>query len=103
MGSHATRGLTWRASSRSKDVYECKTKFSPFFVVVRIILVVISHEEDKEGLSRLISIAIAAFEDIQRRGQGVAVVDGNIVENLHAEGARQLLKKAKTIAQLNME
>ena len=64
MGSHATRGLTWRASSRSKDVYECKTKFSPFFVVVRIILVVISHEEEKEGLSRLISIAIAAFEDI---------------------------------------
>lgn len=46
---------------------------------------------------------IAAFEEIQRAGQGVAVVDGNIVENLHAEGARQLLKKAKTIAELNME
>ena len=46
---------------------------------------------------------IAAFDEIQRAGQGVAVVDGNIVENLHAEGAKQLLKKAKSIAELNME
>ena len=45
---------------------------------------------------------IAAFEDIQRRGQGVAVVDGNIVENLHADRAEQLLEKASLIAELTV-
>ncbi|MBT6506966.1 MAG: CoA ester lyase [Marinovum sp.] len=45
---------------------------------------------------------IAAFEEIQRVGQGVAVVDGNIVENLHADRAKQLLYKANLIAELTM-
>ena len=41
---------------------------------------------------------IAAFEDAAKAGKGVAVVDGRIVEILHAETARATLAKAATIA-----
>ncbi|HSF63340.1 MAG TPA: CoA ester lyase [Paracoccaceae bacterium] len=41
---------------------------------------------------------IAAFEEAQAQGQGVAVVDGKIVENLHIVTARQTLAKARVIA-----
>ncbi len=41
---------------------------------------------------------IAAFEETEASGQGVAVVDGRIVENLHVETARKTLAKAETIA-----
>ena len=40
---------------------------------------------------------IAAFEETQAAGQGVAVVDGKIVENLHVATARELLAKADMI------
>ncbi len=40
---------------------------------------------------------IEAFEQAQASGQGVAVVDGRIVENLHVEAARELLAKAAAI------
>jgi len=40
---------------------------------------------------------IAAFEDVEASGQGVAVVDGKIVENLHIVTARALLEKAAAI------
>jgi (3S)-malyl-CoA thioesterase len=43
---------------------------------------------------------IAAFEEAQAKGQGVAVVDGKIVENLHVETARQVLARAEAIAAL---
>ncbi|SLN46314.1 (3S)-malyl-CoA thioesterase [Pseudoruegeria aquimaris] len=43
---------------------------------------------------------IAAFEAAEAAGQGVAVVDGKIVENLHIVTARQTLSKAKAIAAL---
>ncbi|MBN7785392.1 CoA ester lyase [Ponticoccus gilvus] len=43
---------------------------------------------------------IAAFETAEREGQGVAVVDGKIVENLHVETARRMLSKAEAIAAL---
>lgn len=43
---------------------------------------------------------IAAFEEVQKSGQGVAVVDGNIVENLHVETATKTLAKAEAIAAL---
>ena len=45
-----------------------------------------------------IDIANAAFEEALREGQGVAVVDGKIVENLHVDTARATLAKAKAIA-----
>jgi len=43
---------------------------------------------------------IAAYDDIIRAGQGVAVVDGKIVENLHADTARRVLRKAQMIEEL---
>lgn len=43
---------------------------------------------------------IAAFEEAEASGQGVAVVDGKIVENLHIETARATLDKAAAIAAL---
>ena len=43
---------------------------------------------------------IAAFEETEASGQGVAVVDGKIVENLHVETAKKTLAKAAAIAEL---
>ncbi|MGI3169165.1 HpcH/HpaI aldolase/citrate lyase family protein [Pseudooceanicola sp. C21-150M6] len=43
---------------------------------------------------------IEAHEEIERTGQGVAVVDGKIVENLHVETAKKLLAKAEVIARM---
>ncbi|NPD19380.1 HpcH/HpaI aldolase/citrate lyase family protein [Alterinioella nitratireducens] len=43
---------------------------------------------------------IAAFEQAGAEGQGVAVVDGRIVENLHVATARATLAKADMIARL---
>ena len=43
---------------------------------------------------------IAAFEEAEAAGQGVAVVDGRIVENLHIVTARATLAKAEAIAAL---
>ncbi|MEM9427402.1 MAG: CoA ester lyase [Pseudomonadota bacterium] len=40
---------------------------------------------------------IAAFEAAQAEGEGVAVVDGRIVENLHIETARAILAKASAV------
>ncbi|MEM9320602.1 MAG: CoA ester lyase [Pseudomonadota bacterium] len=41
---------------------------------------------------------MAAFEEAMAKGEGVAVVDGRIVENLHIETARATLAKADAIA-----
>ncbi len=46
----------------------------------------------------LASRQIAAFDDATARGEGVAVVDGKIVENLHIVTAKQVLAKAEAIA-----
>ena len=46
---------------------------------------------------------IEAFEEVEKSGQGVAVVDGKIVENLHVETANKTLAKAAAIADLNAE
>ncbi|MFT6673886.1 MAG: (3S)-malyl-CoA thioesterase [Sulfitobacter sp.] len=46
---------------------------------------------------------IAAFEETEASGQGVAVVDGRIVENLHVASARETLSKLEAIAALNAE
>ncbi|WP_299599528.1 CoA ester lyase [uncultured Tateyamaria sp.] len=43
---------------------------------------------------------IAAFEEVEAAGQGVAVVDGRIVENLHIVTARETLAKAEAIAEM---
>ena len=43
---------------------------------------------------------VAAFDEAVARGEGVAVLDGRIVENLHVEQARRLLAEAEAIAGL---
>jgi (3S)-malyl-CoA thioesterase len=45
---------------------------------------------------------IAAFEAASAAGQGVAVVDGKIVENLHVVTAKATLAKAQAIADLSV-
>ncbi len=40
---------------------------------------------------------VAAFDEALARGEGVAVLDGRIVENLHVEQARRLLAEAEAI------
>lgn len=59
-----------------------------------------SPSEDDIDLARR---QIAAFEEIEAAGQGVAVVDGRIVENLHIVTARETLAKAEAIAALAKE
>ncbi len=46
---------------------------------------------------------VEAFSEVEAAGQGVAVVDGRIVENLHVAAARQLLARAEAIAALELE
>jgi (3S)-malyl-CoA thioesterase len=46
---------------------------------------------------------IAAFDECEAAGQGVAVVDGKIVENLHVATARETLAKLDAIKALNAE
>jgi citrate lyase beta subunit len=43
---------------------------------------------------------VAAFEAAEARGEGVAVVEGRIVENLHVVAARRLLARAAAIRAL---
>ncbi|MEO0819014.1 MAG: CoA ester lyase [Pseudomonadota bacterium] len=43
---------------------------------------------------------LAAYEAAAESGEGVAVLDGKIVENLHAAAARRLLARANAIAAL---
>jgi (3S)-malyl-CoA thioesterase len=46
---------------------------------------------------------IAAYDEVMKTGQGVAVVDGKIVENLHVATARETLAKAEAIAAMQKE
>lgn len=43
---------------------------------------------------------VDAFSEAEAQGRGVAVVDGQLVENLHVENARRVLKQAEAIAAL---
>ena len=45
---------------------------------------------------------IAAFHAALSNGQGVAVVDGKIVENLHILSAQALIAKARAIATIEV-
>ena len=46
---------------------------------------------------------IEAFDESKKQGQGIAVVDGQIVENLHVVAAQRTLAKAEAIAQMAAE
>ncbi|NDV99823.1 CoA ester lyase [Salipiger sp. PrR002] len=55
-----------------------------------------------EGEIELAQRQIAAFEAAEAEGQGVAVVDGKIVENLHVVTAKSVLAKADAIAAMGV-
>ncbi len=44
---------------------------------------------------------MAAFQEAEAKGLGIAVLDGNIVENLHVATAKRLLAKANAISALS--
>ncbi len=46
---------------------------------------------------------VAAFEEAEAQGRGVAVVEGRLVENLHVENAKRMLKQAEMIAELEAD
>ena len=46
---------------------------------------------------------IEAYEDSMKSGQGVAVVDGQIVENLHVVAAKRILAKMQAISEMAAE
>ncbi|MEL6466149.1 MAG: CoA ester lyase [Pseudomonadota bacterium] len=73
--------------------FDGKTLIHP--AQVDIANAIFSPSEDEIDLARR---QIAAFEEVQASGQGVAVVDGRIVENLHIVTARETLAKADAIA-----
>ncbi len=56
--------------------------------------------DDERDLARR---QIAAFEQAEAAGQGVAVVDGRIVENLHVATARDILARSDAIAAMTAE
>ena len=56
---------------------------------------VFAPSEEEVALARR---QIAAFAEARARGDGVAVVDGRIVENLHVAVAEALISKAEAIA-----
>jgi len=58
---------------------------------------VFAPSEDDLDLARR---QIKAFDEAQAKGLGIAVLDGNIVENLHIAAARRLLARAEAIAKL---
>ncbi|MFQ5438642.1 MAG: HpcH/HpaI aldolase/citrate lyase family protein [Paracoccaceae bacterium] len=43
---------------------------------------------------------MAAFDAAQARGEGIAVLDGNIVENLHVVAAKRLLAAAEAVEEM---
>ena len=46
---------------------------------------------------------IAAYEESMALGKGIAVVDGNIVENLHVVAAQRILAKSRAVAEMAEE
>jgi citrate lyase subunit beta/citryl-CoA lyase len=46
---------------------------------------------------------IEAYREARSRGEGVVVVDGKLIENLHVEGARRMLLLAKAISEMEKE
>ncbi|MFS4582066.1 HpcH/HpaI aldolase/citrate lyase family protein [Phaeobacter sp. C3_T13_0] len=73
--------------------FDGKTLIHP--AQVEVANVAFAPSEDEIDLARR---QIAAFDEAAAGGQGVAVVDGKIVENLHVVTAREILAKADAIA-----
>jgi len=84
-------------STQGRDMgFDGKTLIHPAQVAVAN--EAFAPSEDEIDLARR---QIAAFEETEASGQGVAVVDGKIVENLHVVTAREILAKADAIAAIS--
>lgn len=56
-------------------------------------------DEDVTMAKRIID----AHKEAEAKGEGVVVLDGRLIENLHVEGARRLLLLAKAIEEMQVE
>jgi (3S)-malyl-CoA thioesterase len=84
-------------SSQGRDMgFDGKTLIHP--AQVDVANEAFAPSEDEIDLARR---QIAAFEEVEASGQGVAVVEGKIVENLHVVTAREILAKADAIAAIS--
>lgn len=82
--------------AQGRDIgFDGKTLIHPAQVAITNAAFAPSHEEVDLARRQII-----AFEEAEAAGQGVAVVDGKIVENLHIVTARATLAKAEAIAEL---
>ncbi|WP_299688961.1 CoA ester lyase [uncultured Tateyamaria sp.] len=88
-----TDGLAMECEQGRDMGFDGKTLIHP--AQVDVANAAFSPSEDEVDLARR---QIAAFEEAEAAGQGVAVVDGRIVENLHIVTARETLAKAEAIA-----
>ncbi len=88
-----TEGLRRECEDGRDRGFDGKTLIHP--VQIPIANEVFGPSEEEIAEARRI---IAAFEEAERAGQGVAVLDGRIIENLHVESARRLLARAEAIA-----
>lgn len=84
-------------STQGRDMgFDGKTLIHP--AQVDVANAAFAPSEDEIDLARR---QITAFEEVEASGQGVAVVDGKIVENLHVATAREILAKADAIAAIS--
>ena len=88
-------GLATECAEGRDFGFDGKTLIHP--AQVAIANAAFAPSEDEVDLARR---QIEAFNAAKARGEGVAVVDGRIVENLHIETARATLAKAEAIAAL---
>lgn len=88
-------GLTAECAEGRDMGFDGKTLIHP--AQIAICNAVFGPSSDETALAMR---QIAAFEAAEAEGQGVAVVDGKIVENLHVVTARATLAKAAAIATL---
>lgn len=86
-------GLQIEAAQGRDMGFDGKTLIHP--AQIDIANAAFSPSQDDIDLARR---QITAFEEVEASGQGVAVVDGRIVENLHIVTARETLAKAEAIA-----
>lgn len=87
-------GLTLECAEGRDFGFDGKTLIHPSQVAIAN--VAFAPSEAEIDLARR---QIAAFEQATAEGQAVAVVDGQIVENLHVDTARATLAKADAIAE----
>lgn len=88
-------GLSAEALQGRNLGFDGKTLIHP--AQIEVVNEIFAPGEDELELARR---QIAAWEEAQAQGKGIAVLDGRIVENLHVATARALIDRAQAIAEL---